>query len=99
MAFENSVAHSFTAASIRAHAPNAPGVYGISNAREWLLIDTADDIQASLFSHLQTKDAFPTGRCPTGFVYEICASSQILMARHDRLVHQYATVCNQLRKA
>jgi hypothetical protein len=99
VAFENSVAHSFTATSIRAHAPSAPGVYGISNAREWLLIGTADDIQASLFSHLQAKDAFLTGRCPTGFVYEICNSSQTLTARHDRLVNQYAPVCNQLRKA
>ena len=99
MAFENSVAHSFTAASIRAHAPNAPGVYGISNAREWLLIGTADDIQASLFSHLQAKDAFLAGRSPTGFVYEICDSSHTLMTRHDRLVNQYAPVCNQLRKA
>jgi hypothetical protein len=99
MAFENSVAHSFTAASIRAHAPNAPGVYGISNAREWLFIGTADDIQASLFAHLQATDAFFAGRAPAGFVYEICNSSHALATRHDRLVHQYAPVCNQIRKA
>jgi hypothetical protein len=98
MPFENSVAHSFIASSIRAHAPSAPGVYGISNAREWLLIGTAGDIQAALYSHLQAKDAVLAGRYPTGFVYEICNSTEVLAARHDRLVTQYAPVCNQIRK-
>lgn len=99
MPFENSVAHSFSVSSIRSHAPAGPGVYGISNAREWILIGCSDNIQGTLMERLREQNTFFAGRCPTGFVYEICYSSDVQAARQHRLIEQYAPICNQTRNA
>ena len=98
MPFENSVAHAFRATSIRAHAPARPGVYGISDSRDWIMICCSANIQGTLMEHLREPDTFFAGRRPTGFVYEICVSSDVQAARHHRLVEQYAPLCNQLPK-
>lgn len=95
MPFENSIAHAFSATSIRSHAPSGPGVYGISNAREWILIGSSENISGALMEHLREQDTFFAGRRPTGFVYEMCAASDVRTARRNRLVQQYAPVCNQ----
>ena len=95
MPFENSLAHSFSATSIRSHAPADAGVYGISNAREWILIGSSQNIQGTLMEHLREQDTFFAGRRPTGFVYEVCRSSDVQTARRNRLVEQYAPICNQ----
>jgi hypothetical protein len=50
MSFQSAFPRTFSVSSIRAHAPNACGVYGISNGREWILIDVADDIQTICLS-------------------------------------------------
>lgn len=97
MPFENSVAHAFSATSIRSHAPAGPGVYGISNAREWILIGSSQNIQATLMEHLRERDTFLAERRPTGFVYEMCQSSDVQAARQHRLIEQYAPICNQSR--
>ena len=97
MPFENVLPHSFTATSIRSHAPSGPGVYGISNAREWLLIGGSENIQGTLMDHLQKQETDFGGRRATGFVYELSRSTGALVARRDRLIEQYAPVCNQLR--
>lgn len=48
MPFEQFTPRSFTPVSVRANAPTASGIYGISNAREWIFIGETDNIQASL---------------------------------------------------
>jgi hypothetical protein len=93
MPFERSVAHAFTASSIRNHAPFGPGVYGISNSREWIYIGETDNIQNRLFEHLQESGTFLKGRSPTGFVYEICGSD-IRTKRRDRLIREYGPAGN-----
>lgn len=96
MPFENSLAHAFTAGSIRAHAPTASGVYGISNAREWLYVGASDNVQGALLAHLQDTES-PLARCrPAGFVFEVCWPGQQL-ERCDRLTREYSPVCNQYR--
>ena len=92
MPFENSVAHAFTAVSIRAHAPSYPGLYGISNAREWIYIDQTDNIQDSLLQHLERDSSLLT-RVPTGFVFELSHSDR-QHTRRERLIREYAPVCN-----
>jgi hypothetical protein len=44
---------SFTTSSIRDYAATLPGVYGISNATEWIYIGESDNIQEALLGHLQ----------------------------------------------
>lgn len=85
---------SFTAASIREHAPVVSGVYGISNAAEWIYIGESDNIQGALLDHLQNADSPLLKRKPTGFVFEACDRSR-RPERQGRLVSEYEPVCNR----
>jgi len=94
MPFNQFLPRSLTAPSIRANAPVASGVYGVSNAREWIYIGATDNIQASLPNHLREAGSALMKRQPTGFAFEVCAPSQ-RPARQDRLVFEYEPACNR----
>ena len=94
MPFDKFVPAPFIARAIQSHAPVASGVYGISNAREWIYIGETGNIQGALFHHLQDLGASLMKRLPTGFVFEICDEAR-RAARQDRLVLEYEPVCNR----
>jgi hypothetical protein len=94
--FNNPVPRNFTVMSIRAHAPAAGGVYGLTNAREWLFIATTENIQQTLYTHLQEHDTSLMRREPVGFVYEACPAS-VRALRCQRLISEYGPVCNRGR--
>jgi len=94
MPFDPFTPWSFTRASVRANAPAASGIYGVSNAREWIYIGETDNIQASLLNDLQQGDSELLKKCPTGFVFELCNPAERL-ARQDRLILEYEPVCNR----
>ena len=71
-----------------------PGVYGLSNAREWVFVGGTDDIRAALLGHLQEGNTTLKSRAPAGFTFEICHASQIA-ARVSRLVTELSPVCNR----
>lgn len=93
MPFEQPVPRSFPG-EIQAYAPAAPGVYGISNAREWLYIGQTDDIQAALLAHLRDFDTPLMKRHPSEFVFEVCEVGP-RSARQDRLVLECEPTCNR----
>lgn len=73
MPFDQPIPHPFTAGAVRIYAPAASGIYGISNAREWIYIAETNNIQGALLDHLQEGvDASLLKRQPTGFVFEVC---------------------------
>jgi hypothetical protein len=93
MPFEHLIPRPFLQGAIQTYAPVASGVYGISNAREWIYIGESDDIQGALMTHLR-EYASPLMRSkPAGFVFEVCDRAQ-RPARQDRLVHEYGPTCN-----
>jgi hypothetical protein len=94
MPFDQFVPVPFTTRAVGTHAPAASGVYGISNAREWIYIGETDNIQGALFQHLQDLYTSLMKRQPTGFVFEICDGA-CRSARQDRLVLEYEPVCNR----
>ena len=94
MPFEQFTPRSFTPISVRANAPVASGIYGISNAREWIFIGVTDNIQASLLHDLQQGHSALLNRLPTGFVFELCDAAN-RRARQDRLILEYEPVCNR----
>jgi hypothetical protein len=94
MPFNQFVPSPFLARTVQTHAPAASGVYGISNAREWIYIGATDNIQGALFHHLQDLGASLMKRMPTGFVFEVCDEAR-RAARQDRLVLEYGPVCNR----
>jgi hypothetical protein len=71
MPFLNRFARAFKAAAIRRDAPSCSGVYGLSNAREWIYVGETDDIRARLLEHLGETNTFVARGAPTGFSFEI----------------------------
>jgi hypothetical protein len=71
-----------------------PGVYGLSNAREWVFVGGTDDIRAALLGHLQEGNTTLKSRAPTGFTFEICHPGY-QAARVSRLVAELSPVCNR----
>ena len=94
MPFEQFVPLPFTSTAVQTHAPVASGVYGISNAREWIYIGETDDIQGALIEHLRDLYASIMKRQPTGFVFEVCDRAR-RPARQDRLVLEYEPTENR----
>jgi hypothetical protein len=88
MPFEQGAPSSFTAISIQNNAPDASGVYGLSNSREWILVGEANNIRAALMEHLRDANSSKAAaHRPTGFSYEISAPGQRL-ARKNVLVRE-----------
>jgi predicted GIY-YIG superfamily endonuclease len=95
MPFNQFTPRSFTSGAVQMYAPDMSGVYGISNAREWIYIGETDNIQSSLLSHLHEINTSLMKREPTGFVFEVCAQAH-RASRQDRLVSEYGPACNRL---
>ena len=94
MPFDQLTPRPFTSNSIRMYSPAAAGVYGISNAREWIYIGDADNIQGALLAHLADLHTPLMKREPSGFVFEVCEGAR-RPARQDRLVKEYEPTCNR----
>jgi hypothetical protein len=84
--------------SIHTFAPTLSGVFGVSNAREWIYIGESDNIRASLIDLLRDANTPSMKMQPTGFVFEICDPAR-RAARQNRLVLEYGPVCNQTNRA
>lgn len=93
MPFRNFFARTFKAAAVRRDAPASSGVYGLSNAHEWIYVGETDDIQARLLDHLEETNAFQTEQPPTGFSFELCPP-QDRVARQRRLIVELEPACN-----
>lgn len=70
------------------------GVYGISNANEWIYIRDTDNIQEALLAHFEEENTPLRNRRPTGFVFELCDRAR-RPGRQDRLIQEYQPSCNQ----
>ena len=94
MPFHQPFPRSFTSAAIREYAPDQSGLYGISNAGEWIYIGEADNIQEALLKHLCETDTALLKQAPTGFVFEVCDRA-LRSDRQDRLILEYEPTCNR----
>jgi hypothetical protein len=94
MPFDQHFPRSLNASSVRAYAPTSTGVYGISNAREWIYIGETDNIQEALLGHLRDLDSALMKRQPTGFVFEICDRAN-RPTRQARLILEYKPTCDR----
>ena len=94
MSFVECRARSFTAESVQKNAPDSSGVYGLSNACEWIFIGEASNIRARLIEHLTEVDTVLAGRSPTGFTFELCSPDERI-TRQDALVRQFEPFCNR----
>src|SRR5271170_461948 len=93
MPFSQPIPRPFTSDAVHMYAPTASGVYGISNAREWIYIGETDDIHGALLAHLREGDTPLMKRQPAGFVFEVCDRAR-RPARRGCLVLEYEPICN-----
>ena len=94
MPFDRFVPYTFSHISVQRNAPASSGVYGLSNAREWIFVGETDNIRATLLRHIEETHAPLLERVPTGFSFELCHSCD-RAARQGRLIQEYDPVCNR----
>lgn len=92
MPFENCFGRVFTAGTIEREAPEASGVYGVSNSRHWLYIAETENIRASLMEYLARRAANSQDP-PAGFSFEL-SPAYTRTARRDRLIAEFAPIEN-----
>jgi hypothetical protein len=92
--FNQLIPRPFTFNAMHTYAPRNSGVYGISNAREWIYIGETADILGALLAHVEGTRTAVMNHAPTGFVFEVCDSFK-RAARQDRLVAEYSPACNR----
>ena len=97
MQFNQLVPQPLTLTMVYARAPTFSGIYGISNAREWIYIGETDNIRGALIAQLKGSSPSVMQKQPTGFVFEVCDQAKRL-ARQDRLVYEYEPRCNRPSK-
>jgi len=93
MPFARHSGFSFSTVSIRQNAPHCSGIYGLSNASEWILIAAANDIQSALLGHLRETNTAFSSRRATGFTFETCDPA-FCNERRNALITELHPVCN-----
>ena len=94
MPFERIVPRPLTKSGVQTYAPAAAGVYGISNANEWIYIGETDNIRQVLLEHLENPDSSVMKKHPTGFVCELCEGTRRPERQH-RLILEYQPACHR----
>jgi hypothetical protein len=79
--------------TIEREAPEASGVYGISNSQGWIYIAETENIRASLMGHL-ADCAANSQDPPAGFSFEL-SPAYSRTARRDRLIAELTPLQNQ----
>ena len=94
MPFPQGSSFALSANSVRAHAPNSSGVYGIFNRSQWIYVGESSDIQRRLLAHLEDTEAYLKRFSPTvfSFVLQPEASRE---ARRDALILELPVQYNQ----
>ncbi len=95
MPFRNYGNVSFTLTSVGKNAPRESGVYGLSNARQWLYVGETSDIQTALLGHLHSPHAFLKEHPPSGFTYELLERGGRI-ERQNQLVRELEPIGNRL---
>jgi predicted GIY-YIG superfamily endonuclease len=81
--------------SIDNNVPAASGVYGLSNASQWIYVGETADIHAELSKHLRHPNTFLRGHSPSGFTYEL-SSEKHRVQRRNQLVIELEPIGNRL---
>jgi hypothetical protein len=92
MADQDSDGYMFTFEAVRRKAPNASGVYTLYTARQWVYVGESDDIQRSLFRHLNEPDASINRFGPLSFSFELAPADE-RKARQQALIAELEPAC------
>ena len=80
--------------SVNRNAPAESGVYGLSNAIQWIYVGETANIQAELFELLQSPNKLTADYAPSGFTFER-SSAEHRLERWNRLVLELDPIGNR----
>ena len=81
--------------SVDNSVPAASGVYGLSNASQWIYVGETANIHGELLKHLHHPNTFLKGHTPSGFTFEL-SSEEHRAERRNRLVFELQPIGNRL---
>jgi excinuclease UvrABC nuclease subunit len=96
MPFENHGNRPFTAMVVDKNAPAASGVYGLSNARQWIYVGETANIQAELRNHLHHPSQLLRDHIASGYTFEL-SPAEYRIERQNQLVRELHPVGNRPR--
>lgn len=93
MAYEAGQTYAFTYQGVQEKAPRASGVYTIYTFQRWVYVGESDDIQQSLFRHLNEPSACMDRFGPLSFSFELASAAERVF-RQQALVAELDPACN-----
>ena len=78
--------------AVRRKAPSASGVYAIYTARRWVYVGGSDNIQQSLFRHLNEPDACISRFGQLSFSFQLAPADE-RQARQHALIVELEPAC------
>jgi hypothetical protein len=88
-----SAVYTFSHRAVIDKAPKASGVYCIFTSKRWVYVEESDDIQQSLFTHLNEPSACLHRFSPLSFSFQL-TSPAVRRARLDALVAARPPACH-----
>jgi hypothetical protein len=92
MPFEQGAPMTFNAVSVQKNAPDSSGVYGLSNANEWIFVGETTNIKQALLQHLREVGTPLASRKPKGFAFEV-TPAVLRAGRCSELIRELSPSC------
>jgi len=93
MAYKPNETFAFTYQGVQEKAPKASGIYTIYTAKRWVYVGESEDIQQSLFQHLNEPSACIGEFVPLSFSFETAPAAE-RVSRQQALVAELEPACN-----
>jgi hypothetical protein len=93
MSYESAETYALGYAGVHQKAPDASGVYTIYSSARWIYVGESDDIQRSLFRHLNDPTPCMERFGPLSFSFELVHEGE-RMVRWHALVAELEPACN-----
>ena len=92
MANQDVDTYMYTFEAVREKAPSASGVYTIYTPKRWVFVGESEDIQRSLFQHLNDSSASMTRFGPLSFAFELVPPAE-RVPRQRTLIAELEPAC------
>lgn len=93
MGYQTGDTYAFLYQGVEEKAPNSSGIYIIYTSAQWVYVGESDDLQESLFRHLNEPSPCLDSFGPLSFSFELIPADA-RHARHLALVAELAPACN-----
>lgn len=82
MTIDRNATYAFGYRAVQSNAPKLSGVYTIYTSRQWLYVGETEDVQKSLFEHLNALSRCMAKRGPLSFSFELVPPAERIGRQH-----------------